>query len=280
MSIDRYDFNDPAFVPSYQGAKLLYISQEVYSEEWKNIQHTHKCSELFYILEGKGAFLIENKKYPVEMNDLVFINPNILHTEIGQKAFPLKYVVLGIEGLEWISGDEGESVNYRILSFKNRRSQILFFLQNMLSEVTGKLPGYHTMCQRYMDILILLLNRQTNFSVSTITVNKKATGLCDSVRRYIDTHYWETITLDVLAAVFHSNKYHIVHLFTEEFGTSPIQYLITKRIEEGEKLLLTTDYSMVQISRFCGFSSPSYFSQIFKKQKNCSPKEFRKTVKK
>ena len=280
MSVGRFDFTDPAFMRSRPGAKLLYLSQESYSEEWQNVQHTHKCSELFYILEGKGSFVIENKKYPVEMNDLVVINPNILHTEVGEKEFPLKYIVLGIEGLEWSANEEGEVVNFCILNFKKMRSQVIFFLQNMLLEITQKSPGYYAMCHHYMDILILMLNRQTNFSAAAIAVNKKATRLCDSIRRYIDAHYWENITLDVLAKVFHSNKYHIVHLFTEEFGISPIQYLIARRIEEGEKLLQTTDFSLAQISRFCGFSSPSYFSQVFKKQKNCSPKEFRKNSKK
>lgn len=280
MSISRYDFNDSTSFPSYSGAKLLYISQETYSDEWQNVQHTHTCSEIFYILEGKGAFYIENKKHPVCSNDLVIINPNILHTEVGQKESPMKYIVLGIEGLELSSGKDEEYMNYCIVNFKNIRSQVLFFLSNMLSEITTKPTGYHSMCQHYMDILILLLNRQTNFSTTLTPANKKTTRLCDLVRRYIDTHYWEPITLDVLATISHSNKYHLVHTFTEEYGISPIQYLIAKRIEEGEKLLQTTDYSLAQISRFCGFSSPSYFSQIFKKEKNCSPREFRRNSKK
>lgn len=280
MSITRYDFNDMIDFPSHSGAKLLYISQENYTDEWQNVQHTHNCTEIFYILDGKGTFYIEKKKYPVSANNIVIINPSVLHTEVGQIDFPMKYIVLGIEGLEWLFVKEDNFESSCILNFKNTRNQVLFLLQNILSEAVSKSEGYYSMCQHYMEVLILLLNRQTNFS-STLTLrNKKTKYLCDSVRRYIDTHYWEPITLDVLATIFHSNKYHLVHTFTAEFDMPPIQYLNAKRIEEGERLLQTTDYSLTQVSRFCGFSSPSYFSQIFKKQKKCSPREFRKNSKK
>lgn len=279
MSIYNCDFHESTAIPSHPGARLLYMSQESYTDEWQNVQHTHNCSEFFYILEGKGTFYIENKKHPVCSNDLVIVNPNILHTEASQKDSPMKYIVLGIEGLELSFGKDEDVRNYCIVNFKNIRSQVLFFLQSMLTEFTEKPAGYDSMCQHYMDILILLLNRQLNFAPAPSSINKKTTRLCDLVRRYIDTHYWEPITLDLLSDISHFSKYHLVHTFTAEYGISPIQYLIDKRMEEGEKLLRTTDYSLAQISRFCGFSSPSYFSQIFKKEKKCSPSQFRRNNK-
>ena len=64
--------------------------------------------------------------------------------------------------------------------------------------------------------------------------------------------------------------------FTEEYGFSPINYLISKRLEEAEHLLRTTDFSLSFISNTTGFSSSSYFAQIFRKQKGMSPTQFRK----
>ena len=62
--------------------------------------HTHYCSELFYVIDGVGQFQVEDNIFPVSANDLVVINPNVSHTELGFNANPLKYIVLGIEGLE------------------------------------------------------------------------------------------------------------------------------------------------------------------------------------
>lgn len=257
-------------------AKLLYISSAKYGGDWHSVQHTHNCSELFYVIEGRGQFLIENKTYPVTVNDLVIVNPNVLHTEVSLNASPLRYIVLGVEGLELTASSNDNSTNFCIINFKNIRETILHYLQNMLMEIETKQPGYEVVCQDLMEILIVLLGRQTNFSTMLTPISKKTSRLCGFTKRYIDTHYQENITLDQLAEVCHVSKYHLAHAFTEEYGISPINYLISKRITEAEHLLTTTDFSLSLISNTSGFSSPSYFAQIFKKQKGMSPTEFRK----
>mgnify|MGYP003431983075 CR=1 FL=1 len=119
-----------------------------------------------------------------------------------------------------------------------------------------------------------------NFTVTLAPIQKKSTRLCITVRQYIDNHFKENISLEMLAELTHVSKYHMVHVFTEEYGISPINYLIQKRIEEGKKLLQTTDYSLALIGRTLGFSSPSYFSQVFKKHSDITPLEYRKKSRK
>lgn len=257
-------------------AKLLYVSSAKYGGDWHSVQHTHNCSELFYVIEGQGQFLIENQTYPVSVNDLVIVNPNVSHTEVSLNASPLKYIVLGVEGLELTVTDGNDNTNFCIINLKTLRENILLCLHNMLSEIENKPTGYEIVCQDLMEILIVLLGRQTNFSTILAPVSKKTSRLCGSTKRYIDTHYQENITLDQLAEVCHVSKYHLAHAFTEEYGISPINYLISKRISEAEHLLKTTDFSLSLISNTTGFSSSSYFAQIFRKQKGISPSQFRK----
>ena len=159
---------------------------------------------------------------------------------------------------------------------KNIKDTVLHYLQNMLSEIETKKPGYDIVCQDLMEILIVLLGRQTNFSTILTPINKKTNRLCGATKRYIDTHYQENISLDHLAELNHVSKFHLSHAFTEEYGISPINYLISKRLSEAEHLLKTTDFSLSLISNTTGFSSSSYFAQVFKKQKGMSPTEFRK----
>lgn len=116
-----------------------------------------------------------------------------------------------------------------------------------------------------MEILIVLFGRQTNFSTILSPANKRASHLCDSVRRYIDQNCGDDLSLEHLAKFSHVNKYYLVHAFTDEYGISPINYLMHARVKKAEKLLATTDYSLSVISHTCGFSSSSYFSQTFKK---------------
>ncbi len=277
MSTNKYELIQSNSIR--KTAKLLYISSAKYGGDWHSVQHTHNCSELFYVIDGQGQFLIENETHPVSANDLVIVNPNVLHTEVSYNSTPLKYIVLGIEGLELTVNSEDNNPNFCIINLKNINDTILSHLQNMLSEIETKQPGYDVVCQDLMEILIVLLGRQTNFSTMLTPVKKRTSRLCVSTKRYIDTHYQENITLDDLAKINHVSKYHLVHVFTEEYGISPINYLIHKRLQEAEHLLSTTDLSLSLISYTTGFSSSSYFAQIFKKQKGCTPREFRKKSK-
>ena len=137
-------------------------------------------------------------------------------------------------------------------------------------------PDSQVLCRNLTENLIIHLSRQANFAVTLAPIQKRNPRVCITVRQYIDNHFKENISLDMLAELSHVSKYHMVHVFTEEYGISPINYLIYKRIEEGKKLLQTTDYSLALIGRTLGFSSPSYFSQAFKKQVQCTPMEYRK----
>ena len=277
MDNERYDIPASKEYLVRNKAKLLYVSSSTYSGDWLSTPHTHYCSELFYVLEGIGQFQVEDQIYPVSADDLVIINPNVSHTELGFHAHPMRYIVLGIEGLELSASDD--QANFCIVNFKEIRDTMVFYLKMMLRETQTRAPGYEAICQDLMEILIVLFARQTNFSTILTPANRKASHLCDSVRRYLDQNCGEDISLEQLAKFSHVNKYYLVHAFTDEYGVSPINYLMQARVKKAQKLLSTTDYSLSVISRSCGFSSSSYFSQTFRKMSGVSPSSYRKSCK-
>ena len=276
MSNNRYDLITQDNISVRNATKLLYITSAKYGGDWHSTPHTHSCSELFYVTGGHGQFYIEGKIHSVSANDLIIVNPNVEHTEVSLNATPLEYIVLGVEGLELSFNDERES-HYCIVNFGNMRDHIFFFLQNMLYEIETKSPGYDTICQDLMEVLVIHLTRQTNYSTTLAPIQRNSSRLCASVRRYIDEHFKENINLDLLSQLTHSNKYYLVHAFSKEYGVSPINYMVTRRIEDAKQLLKNDDYSLAVISRMLGFSSPSYFSQAFKKMVGVSPNQYRKT---
>lgn len=108
MGNSRHDLSIPKDYFMKDKAKLLYVSSSTYGGDWISTPHTHYCSELFYVLDGVGQFQVEDRIFPVSANDLVIINPNVSHTELGFHANPLKYIVLGIENLELSVANEGK----------------------------------------------------------------------------------------------------------------------------------------------------------------------------
>ena len=83
----------------------------------------------------------------------------------------------------------------------------------------------------------------------------------------------------MLAEEAHMNKFYLSHAFKREYGVSPINYMITRRIEESKYLLAETDLSLSRIAQLLGFSSLSYFSQVFRRSQGISPMDYRQSTK-
>lgn len=274
MSNNRYllDAIDPVGICG--NVKLLNVGSARYDGDWNSIPHTHGYAELFYIVGGDGQFQIDDQLYPVTADQLVIVNPNVVHTEVSYESRPLEYMVLGIEGLE-LSPDNSDDGRFCILDYRNG-GDVLTCLRHIMRESQEKPNGYEIVCQAYLEILIVRLMRSTSFTVSPVLAQNRGSRQCAVIRRYIDNHYKEQLNLDALAEQAHVNKYYLAHAFKKEYGVSPMHYLSRRRIEESKYLLRETDMSLSQISRVLGFSSGSYFSQSFCKAVGISPMEYRK----
>ena len=65
--------------------------------------------------------------------------------------------------------------------------------------------------------------------------------------------------------------------FKDIFKMSPQQFILEKKIDYSKILLLTTNKTINEISKICGFSDPLYFSRVFKKRTRFSPTTFKST---
>ncbi|MCK9411029.1 MAG: AraC family transcriptional regulator [Prolixibacteraceae bacterium] len=95
---------------------------------------------------------------------------------------------------------------------------------------------------------------------------------------YIQNNLEQNITVDELACIACFSKDHFSRVFKTIIGLAPCDYIISKRIERAQFLLLTTHLSHSQIIDQTGFRSISYFSRIFKKQTSISPAQYRKKL--
>lgn len=270
MSTHQYILPDPPAI--YTRAQLLYVTSAQYSEEWNSSLHTHTCTELFFITGGNGVFQVRQERFPVAINDLVAVNAGVPHTETSQRGSPMEYVVLGVKGLETPADPNG----CLLLHLSAGQDGISSCLRMLVQESRAGLPGCDQICRSLLEIILQRLRRREDFPLSPTASTVRPTRECDLVRRYIDNHFKENLTLDQLAALAHINKFYLSHTFRQAFDISPISYLIMRRIQESHFLLTETDHSLSQIAQILGFSSLSYFSQSFRRLEGISPMEYRR----
>ena len=109
--------------------------------------------------------------------------------------------------------------------------------------------------------------------------NEKNELLSDKLKtilHYLDEHYTENISLDQLAEQFFISKYYLSREFKKEFGTTVIQYVLAKRINNAKELLRYSNSSIEEIAHLCGIDDASYFNKVFRKMEGCTASEYRK----
>lgn len=242
-----------------------------YVGDWHSNPHTHNYTELFYVVSGQCQFCVEDDCFSVSANQLVVINTNVMHTEKSYETQPMEYISIGLDGIRLVSS---KTTNPQIRIFSHPSNEtILDCMQNILQELQNQSPQFQTVCSAYIEILARLLIRCASDPNQFSSVISRQ---CHTVRQYIEQHYKERLTLDLLAQVANADKFYLAHNFKEIFGTSPITYMVTCRIQEAKQLLSETDLPLTKISRSLGFSSTRYFSQSFNKIEGISPADYRK----
>jgi len=96
---------------------------------------------------------------------------------------------------------------------------------------------------------------------------------------FIHEHYAEKLTLEEIAATAAVSTRECLRCFRSSIGQSPMEYLISYRVQAAAKLLERTDLPVTGIAMETGWSSSSYFAKMFRQLRGQIPNEYRKACK-
>lgn len=98
----------------------------------------------------------------------------------------------------------------------------------------------------------------------------------DFIKRYVQQHYAEDVTLDLIAEKVYLTRNYLSQIFKQETGENYNSYLTRVRMEKAKELLVTGNYKVFEISQIVGYKNNAYFSQLFKKHTGYYPSELNK----
>ena len=107
---------------------------------------------------------------------------------------------------------------------------------------------------------------------------ERYSGVVRDVLNYVEFNYMEAMSLDSLAARYAVSKNYLSSRFHKEVGMTVTDHINHTRVQQSLKLLGGTTLSMPEIAERCGFADANYFSRIFKKLRNMTPNEYRKSL--
>ena len=238
--------------------KVKYCNRDSTEPPYEMGQHMHTYWELVYY-GGLGISDVNGIAYNYIPGSYVLIPPSVPHSEKAMSKGSL--YVLGFD----MEMDKGVLPNR--IYFDTQEKSIQMVLDTMISEVERELPYYPQRVNLLMQDIILQTIRQC--SSQTVKIDQKL----DMIINYIDAYYTLDINMENLSNSLSYSYDYLRHYFKEKKKVSLKQYVINKRIALAKEYL-ASDIAIVQIAQRCGFSSPSYFSAIFRQAVGMTPTQY------
>ncbi|WP_158634022.1 response regulator transcription factor [Radiobacillus deserti] len=100
----------------------------------------------------------------------------------------------------------------------------------------------------------------------------------ERAKTYIQEHYAHSVSLEEVADLCELSPNYFSNLFKETTGETFIDYVTNVRLNKASQLLEESDLSLKEISFMVGYKDPNYFSRVFKKYYQLSPKQYQQKL--
>lgn len=257
--------------------------------------HWHPEIELTLVLNGEIEYMINENLYHLQEGDVVFCNSNALHAGHMHNHNDCQYISIAFNP-RIIYGFESSTIQTKYItpvisntmfsSFhftcdKPETKSILSHIKKIYTLNQKKKDGYELKIQHHLLLVwIDIYQHASNDSI----LQSDAACLSSTVKiqhlkaifDYIHLHYDETITLHDIGNAANLSTGECCRFFKKHTNQSIFDYILYYRIEKSLPLLISKDMTITEIACATGFSNTSYFSKIFKKLMNFTPKEYQK----
>lgn len=256
---------------------LKYISKIENTDcKYSRCLHSHiNTVEISLVRDGEGEYFIDNRKYHVKKGDIVIIGKEVIHHEghtlpsfciginnldISKKLLPNGYLITSqfSNPTTFKSLTDIALMSYDLLKKKTPQDD---FLANQII-CYAMIPNIINSIQYDGSRLFAPVETENLFA-------KKA-------KNFIEKYYKVIPNIKFIAQNLGISQSYLDHLFSDQYGYSPSNYLNLRRIGEAQTMLiLNSQLSVTDIAYEVGFQSLSHFNHYFKDLSGISPLKFR-----
>ena len=234
--------------------------------EWKGTVVSPVFSRLYYIIRGKASITTMN-------NTEIMLSPGNWYLLPSGCSFnydcqeEMEHIYFHLKLCDF---DETDLFyNYPRPTGISLSNNCTDFIRHCLTsdDVTDALNLEHTV----YEILLSIIKKEgislTSFDYSPCVFN---------ALQYIKNNLSMTLTVSEICENTFVAKSTLTKHFKKELSTSINKYISNKILSEAERLIITSNLSVLDISEKFGFSDQFYFSRLFKEKFGISPREYRK----
>ncbi len=248
--------------------------------------HHHDFFEFYFLLSGDVTYLIESKIVHVMPGDLLLISPRELHQVLIKPEMSVyeRYVLwvdpqvirrLSSSLTNLNSGLDPTSPVFgnQLRPTPEDRTKLRDLLEALHQESSADTYGADLLRQSLLTQLLVTINRLLTQQGTYLDEDSRTNRAVTQAINYINLHYAEPLSLDLLADRFYVSKYHLSHEFNRQIGTSIYRYIQKKRLLMARQLI-AQGKRPTEVQSLCGFGDYAGFYRAFKAEYGICPREF------
>jgi len=276
-------YNNPA-IPLY--VKAGNLSSFPHMEA---LCHWHDDIEFLLPVRGRISCHIIDKDYYIEEHNAIFINSKQMHYGYSADGSDCNYICIVFRpslictNTEMVNKYISPIIEHPTLSElilqkdNSEHRKIITALERIYrlyqqEKSCYELSAISSLCSLWVNLYEVLYGQisTVNYSVSNdISIQKQMV-------RFIYDNFTEKLALNEIAYSGGISRTKCCQIFKKYLNKTPIDFLNSYRLENSINLLRDTNLSITEIAYNCGFNNSSYYAEIFRKYKGCTPNEYRK----
>lgn len=234
---------------------------------------------LFYCVDGKGWYIQGKRRHEVKANQFIILPATDRFMQYGADVEDPWTVY-------WVHfrGDKLAALN-KFISVEN------FLVPNSIKFDEKKIElweemykslemGYSIDNLSYANMCLYYFLASFMYPDKWIDLKKsREQTVVEKTITFMKSHIAGKFTVEEIASRFSYSASHFFTLFRKETGMSPLDYFIHLKIQRACQLLDLTSMRIKEVADEIGYDDPFYFSRLFTKVMNMSPREYRQTKK-
>ena len=287
--------NRPVFI-KHKLTNVLNVSKIVtmhYHEFNKNFHfpgEAHDFWELVYVDSGEVIVTASKTEFNLKTGDFIFHKPNEFHTISANKKEPANVFVISFvstsQNMTYFKNKNGTMPGtlrsyIEILLKEGRKSFSLSHQNPLIPAENAPFGGQQIIRTTLEQLLILLIRTEINDSANINLFPSKEgmdNHLVDSVIKILKENLYGKINVDDICTNLNYSKTYISKIFNKMCGCTIIEYYTNLKIKEAKLIMRKNLYNITEISDMLSFNNPHYFSRVFKKVTNMTPREYFNSV--
>lgn len=229
---------------------------------------TFRYPHIMMTVSGKGTYSVDGEVFEMLPGNVFFADRDVEYISRPLTADWKVHWITFEYGVMLFSENLFTASKSSVFTLQNQEeiSAVFHSIYDAVS-LDGFYGGFSASAMLYQ--LIIRLNRET---AALPDLRGKVNPAVSAVLKYINEHYAEDITLEMLcSAAGGLSEQYLCRLFKQATGMRPVEYILKKRIGIARSYLEKTDMPISEVAERTGFHNTSYFYRNFKKFTGTSP---------